>query len=82
MSEMSDYRVWGYNIITSPSGKKIWPKKLKLEATRKLREEGATPGDIAAELGAHECLVRKWWVADRRVRGEKIAVHPSWIRLS
>lgn len=71
MPEMSDYRVWRYNFITSPSGKKIWQKKLKLEATRKLREEVATPGGIAAELGAHECLVRKWWVLTARTKSSR-----------
>lgn len=47
---------------------------MKWEATRRIREEGQSPGDVAAELGAHECLVRKWSVADRRRRGEKINV--------
>ncbi|OBY28400.1 hypothetical protein [Leisingera sp. JC1] len=71
---MSKHEVWGFTIETSPSGKNIWPIDLKREATRRIREDGLPPGDIAAELGAHECLVRKWWVADRRSRGEHIAV--------
>ncbi|MBQ4823361.1 hypothetical protein J4729_02160 [Leisingera sp. HS039] len=64
---MSKHEVWGFAIETSPSGKNIWPFDLKREATRRIREDGLSPGDIAAELGAHECLVRKWWVADRPV---------------
>lgn len=71
---MAENEVWGFTIQKSPSGKHIWPKELKWEATRRIREEGFSPGEIAAELGAHECLVRKWSVADRRSRGEKITV--------
>ena len=71
---MADQEVWGFKIQRSPSGKKIWPNELKREATRRLREADTSPGEVAAEIGAHECLVRKWWVADRRSRGEKIAV--------
>lgn len=71
---MAEHEVWGFTIRTSPSGKRIWPNELKREVTRRLREDGASPGDVAAELGAHECLVRKWWVADRRNRGEQISV--------
>jgi len=67
---MSKHEVWGFIIERSPSGKKIWPNKLKREAARRIREGEASPGDIAAEIGAHECLVRKWSVADRRSRGE------------
>lgn len=71
---MSEHEVWGFTIRKSASGKNIWPNEVKWEATRRIREEGESPGDIAAELGAHECLVRKWSVADRRLRGEKIQV--------
>lgn len=71
---MAENEVWGFSIEKSPAGKNIWPNELKWEATRRIREEGQPPGDIAAELGAHECLVRKWSVADRRRRGEKIHV--------
>jgi hypothetical protein len=39
-----------------------------------MEEDGDAPGDIAAELGAHECLVRKWGVAARRARGDRIFV--------
>ncbi|MBU2961130.1 hypothetical protein KO516_09955 [Citreicella sp. C3M06] len=80
---MSKREVWGFKIRTSPSGKRIWPSELKREATRRLREDGMSPGDVAAELDAHECLVRKWWVADRRERGEQIAVDgPAFAQVS
>jgi len=69
---MAEYEVWGFTVRTSASGKNIWPNDLKREATRRIREEGQSAGDVAAEIGAHECLVRKWSVADRRSRGEKI----------
>lgn len=80
---MSEHEVWGFTIRKSASGKNIWPNEVKWEATRRIREEGETPGDIAAELGAHECLVRKWSVADRRLRGEKIKVEgPAFASVS
>lgn len=80
---MAEREVWGFKIRTSPSGKRIWPSELKREATRRLREDGMSPGDVAAELDAHECLVRKWWVADRRERGEKISVDgPAFAQVS
>lgn len=63
---MSGIAVWGFEIESTPSGRKIWPNDLKYEATRRIREDGASPGSIAAEIGAHECLVRKWWVGATR----------------
>ncbi|KEO52205.1 hypothetical protein [Thioclava indica] len=69
---MANREIWGFEIPTSPSGKNIWPKALKREAVRRIDEEGASPGEIAAELDAHECLVRKWHVAARRARGDAI----------
>lgn len=71
---MAEYEVWGFTVRTSASGRNVWPNDLKREATRRIREEGQSAGDVAAEIGAHECLVRKWSVADRRSRGEKIEV--------
>lgn len=71
---MPKHVIWGFTIEVSPSGRKIWPNKLKYEAARRIREDGLSPGEIAAEIGAHECLVRKWSVADRRSRGELISV--------
>ena len=80
---MAEYEVWGFTIRKSASGKNIWPKELKWEATRRIREEGQSAGDVAAEIGAHECLVRKWSVADRRSRGEKIQVEgPAFAALN
>lgn len=73
---MNVREVWGYQIRSTPGGKNIWPNALKLEAVKQLRD-GARAGDIAAEIGAHECLVRKWHVADRRARGELVATQPS-----
>ncbi len=71
---MAEYEVWGFTIRQSASGKNIWPNELKAEAARRIREDGQPAGEVAAEIGAHECLVRKWSVADRRSRGEKIKV--------
>ena len=69
---MAARKIWGFEITTSPSGKNIWPAKLKKEAVRRIDEEGTSPGELAAELGAHECLVRKWHVAARRTRGDMV----------
>ncbi len=71
---MADREVWGFTITTNPAGKNVWPNDLKREAVRRMEEDGDAPGDIAAELGAHECLVRKWGVAARRSRGDRIFV--------
>ena len=71
---MSEHEVWGFTIRKSASGKNIWSNEVKWEALRSIREDEETPGDIPAELGAHECLVRKWSIADRRRHGEKISV--------
>ncbi|UWQ30196.1 hypothetical protein [Leisingera sp. M523] len=80
---MAEYEVWGFTIRKSASGKNIWPNELKWEATRRIREEGQSAGDVAAEIGAHECLVRKWSVADRRSRGEKFQVEgPAFAALN
>jgi transposase-like protein len=80
---VTEHEVWGFKIRRSPSGKRIWPNDLKREATRRLREDGVSPGDVSAELGAHECLVRKWWVADRQDRGEQISVEgPAFAQVS
>lgn len=70
---MADHEVWGFKICTSSSGRKIWPEALKLEAVRRIDEEGASPGEIGAEIDANEGLVRKWHVAMRRARGDTIA---------
>mgnify|MGYP000686987699 CR=1 FL=1 len=71
---MADQKVWGFNIQRAPSSKKIWPNELTREATGRLREEGISPDEVAAEIGNHERLLRKGWDADRRNRGERIAV--------
>ena len=68
---MAEHEVWGFTIRKSASGKNIWPNELKWEATRRIREEGQSAGDVAEEIGAHECLVRKWSVADWRSRGRR-----------
>jgi transposase-like protein len=80
---MTEHEVWGFKIRKSASGKNIWPNEVKWEATRRIREDGQSAGDVAAELGAHECLVRKWSVADRRHLGEKIQVEgPAFTAVS
>lgn len=69
---MADREIWGFSVATTAAGKNIWPYLLKVDAVNRIDEEGASPGRVAAELGAHECLVREWHVAARRARGEPI----------
>ncbi|MBB3965076.1 transposase [Rhizobium metallidurans] len=71
---MSKHEVWGFVIECSPLGKNIWPEELKREATRRIREEGIPLSQIADELRTKPGLVRKWWIADRRQRGDHIQV--------
>uniref|UniRef100_UPI002619AED4 hypothetical protein n=1 Tax=Sulfitobacter sp. TaxID=1903071 RepID=UPI002619AED4 len=47
------------------------------------RHQQSHIGTIAAEIGAHECLVRKWCVAARRERGETVvASKPAFSKVS
>ena len=80
---MTRRTIWGFEIETSPKGKNIWPYDLKREVVRRILDEDQHIGTIAAEIGAHECLVRKWCVAARRVRGETIvAPKPTFSEIS
>lgn len=69
---MTQRTIWGFEVETSPKGKNIWPYDLKREVVRRILDEDQHIGTIAAEIGAHECLVRKWCVAARRERGETV----------
>ncbi|MEP3846059.1 MAG: hypothetical protein ABJM43_12040 [Paracoccaceae bacterium] len=69
--------IWGFEVETSPKGKNIWPYDLKREVVKRILDEDQHIGTIAAEIGAHECLVRKWCVAARRERGETVVAPKS-----
>jgi len=72
-----------FEVETSPKGKNIWPYDLKREVVRRILDDDQHIGTIAAEIGAHECLVRKWCVAARRERGETIvAPKPTFSEIS
>lgn len=80
---MAEREIWGFKVRTSPSGRRVWTSELEREATRRLREDGMSLLDVAAELDARESLVRKWWVADRRKRDEKNSVvGPAFAQVS
>ena len=80
---MTQRTIWGFRVETSPKGKNIWPYDLKREVVRRILDEDQHIGTIAAEIGAHECLVRKWCVAARRERGETIvAPKPTFSEIS
>jgi transposase-like protein len=69
-AEMSKHEVWGFPIERCSSGRNIWPDKLKEEAVRRIREDEATTGKIATEIGTNKSVVSKWFLADRKIRGE------------
>ena len=79
---MTQRTIWGFEIETSPKGKNIWPYELKRKVVRRILDDDQHIGTIAAEIGAHECLVRKWCVAARRERGETIVAPFSEISIS
>jgi transposase-like protein len=80
---MTQRTIWGFEVETSPKGKNIWPYDLKREVVRRILDEDQHIGTIAAEIGAHECLVRKWCVAARRERGETVvAPKPAFSEVS
>ena len=80
---MTQRTIWGFEVETSPKGKNIWPYDLKREVVRRILDDDQHIGTIAAEIGAHECLVRKWCVAARRERGETIvAPKPTFSEIS
>jgi transposase-like protein len=80
---MTQRTIWGFEVETSPKGKNIWPYGLKREVVKRILDEDQHIGTIAAEIGAHECLVRKWCVAARRERGETIvAPKPTFSEIS
>jgi transposase-like protein len=80
---MTQRTIWGFEVETSPKGKNIWPYDLKREVVRRILDEDQHIGTIAAEIGAHECLVRKWCVAARRERGETVvAPKPTFSKIS
>lgn len=80
---MTQRTIWGFEVETSPKGKNIWPYDLKREVVKRILDEDLHIGTIAAEIGAHECLVRKWCVAARRERGETVvAPKPAFSEVS
>nr|WP_272211434.1 transposase [Marinicella sp. W31]MDC2877320.1 transposase [Marinicella sp. W31] len=52
--------IWGFKVGLSTDGRKIWPKSIKREAVRRVRDEGCPVKLIADELGTRDFLVRKW----------------------
>lgn len=80
---MTQRTIWGFEVETSPKGKNIWPYDLKREVVRRILDDDQHIGTIAAEIGAHECLVRKWCVAARRERGETVvAPRPAFSEIT
>lgn len=63
---MTQRIIWGFEVKTSLKGKNVWPYDLKREVVKRILDDDHHIGTIAAEIGAHECLVRKWCVAARR----------------
>ncbi|MGV0910237.1 transposase [Martelella sp. FOR1707] len=57
---MASVDIWGFKVGLSTDGRKIWPKSIKREAVRRVRDEGSPVKLIADELGTRDFLVRKW----------------------
>ncbi|WP_180899135.1 transposase [Martelella soudanensis] len=57
---MASVDIWGFKVGLSTDGRKIWPKSIKREAVRRVRDEGCPVKLIADELGTRDFLVRKW----------------------
>ncbi|MEO1989246.1 MAG: transposase [Martelella sp.] len=57
---MASVDIWGFKVGLSTDGRKIWPKSIKREAVRRVRDEGRPVKLIADELGTRDTLVRKW----------------------
>ena len=79
---MPGRQVWGYTVETDASGKNKWPIGLKKEAVGRINTEGGTLGEIASELGAHENVVRKWLMADKKKNPSAFADVPAMLMKS
>ncbi len=74
---MSDFKtIWGIKVPVSPTGRINWPNELKRLAVKKILDEGMRNAVVAQELGAHDNLVRKWCIQERRLRGEDVSSQP------
>ncbi|MCD1635388.1 transposase [Martelella mediterranea] len=75
---MASVDIWGFKVGLSTDGRKIWPKSLKREAVRRVRDEGCPVKLIADELGTRDFLVRKWVkLAEARATDvEREGLHP------
>ncbi|WGW03622.1 transposase [Tropicibacter oceani] len=68
--------IWGFRVSVSASGRINWPNELKRMATKRVLDGHERIALIASEIGAHENLVRKWCIQERRSRGEDVSRQP------
>lgn len=74
---MSSYKeIWGIRVSLSASGRINWPNELKHMATERVLDGHERIALVASEIGAHENLVRKWCIQERRSRGEEVSKQP------
>ncbi|WP_420004423.1 hypothetical protein [Arenibacterium sp. LLYu02] len=74
---MSSYKeIWGLRVSVSASGRINWHNELKRMATERVLNGHERIALIASEIGAHENLVRKWCIQERRSRGEEVSKQP------
>lgn len=72
----SSKEIWGIRVSVSASGRINWPNELKRMATERVLDGHERIALIASEIGAHENLVRKWCIQERRSRGEEVSKQP------
>ena len=72
----SSKEIWGIRVSISASGRINWPNELKRMATKRVLDGHERIALIAGEIGAHENLVRKWCIQERRSRGEEVSKQP------
>lgn len=74
---MADFKeIWGFKVPITPAGRINWPNEVKRIAVVKILDEGLSNAAVALELGAHDNLVRKWCIQERRARGEDVSNRP------
>lgn len=76
---MSNFKdIWGIKVPITRAGRISWPNELKKMAVEKVLDHGVRNALVAEEIGAHDNLVRKWCIQERRVRGEDVSSQPTF----
>lgn len=80
---MTQRIIWRLEVEALPKGKNVWPYELQHEVVKRILDDDHHIGTIAAEIGAHECLVRKWCMAASYEQGETVVTpRPTFSKIS